>query len=289
MKGIFARTLVRDPVDTLIMMRERVAERAEVRAKKSHGVGGFMPWPPCPYEVDSDGERIMHERLDVKWPCPDAEAFWPLWHEALAELRRRKIELGRSAFGGWGDGEPGFVRAVWCLTRHLRPSKVVETGVARGLTTRFILAALERNAHGRLWSIDLPPERWPELHEQIGVAVPETLRARWVYVRGLSRRRLPRLLSQLGTIELFVHDSKHTKRDLLFELEHAWTSLADTGAIVADDVDLNCGFHTFRASQVGGDFLVCLAEPLEPDIGRQDDRGVYGIGLRRVARESAAP
>jgi Methyltransferase domain len=266
------------------MLRERIAERTETRAKERRGVGGFMPWPPCPYEVDLDGERIMHERLGAKWPCPEVEAFWPLWHEALAELGR-KFDLGRGAFGGWGDGEPGFVRAVWCLTRHLRPSRVVETGVARGFTTRFILAALERNAHGRLWSIDLPPPRSPELDEQIGVAVPEALRTRWVYVRGLSRRRLPRLLSRLGTIELFVHDSKHSKRNLLFELEHAWTSLTDGGAIVADDVDLNCGFHAFRAAHVGGDFLVCNAEPLEPDIGRQDDRGVCGIGWKRVAPE----
>lgn len=33
-------------------------------------------------------------------------------------LEARGFELGRGAFGGWGDGEPGLVRAVWCLTRH---------------------------------------------------------------------------------------------------------------------------------------------------------------------------
>ena len=35
--------------------------------------------------------------------------------------------------------------------------KVVETGVAHGVTSRFILEALERNGRGFLWSIDLPP------------------------------------------------------------------------------------------------------------------------------------
>jgi hypothetical protein len=264
------------------MLRERVAERGEIRAAETRGVGGFMPWPPCPYGVDPDAERAMHDYLGAEWPCPASIEFWKLWEEAIAELEAR-FELGRGAFGGWGDGEPGFVRAVWCLTRHLRPKHVVETGVARGITTRFILEGLERNATGHLWSIDLPPPRSPELHDQIGVAVPEALRPRWTYLRGSSRRRLPRLLVRLETIDLFVHDSRHTQRNLLFELDQAWDALRPGGALIADDVDLNCGFHDFRARHSDeGDFLVCRAEPLEPDLGRQDDRGVYGIILKRA-------
>jgi hypothetical protein len=34
--------------------------------------------------------------------------------------------------------------------------KVVETGVAHGVTSRFILEALSRNGDSHLWSIDLP-------------------------------------------------------------------------------------------------------------------------------------
>jgi Methyltransferase domain len=277
--GPAVRALIRDPVETLILLRERVAEREEMRATKLRGVGGFMPWPPCPYEVDGDAERLMHERLGLEWPCEDTAEFWTLWNDALAELGE-KYDLGRGAFGGWGDGEPGFVRAIWCLTRHLRPSKVVETGVARGISTRFILAALERNAGGHLWSVDLPPPRSTELHEQIGAAVTKRFRKRWTYVRGSSRRRLPRLLAELGEIELFVHDSRHSKRNLLFELEHAWTALGERGILIADDVDLNCGFHDFRAAHPDSRFLISLAEPAQPDFGRQDDRGVYGIAWK---------
>jgi hypothetical protein len=276
------RAVARDPVETLIMLKERVAERKETRATTRHGVGGFMPWPPCPYRVDPDAERAMHEYVGAEWPCSDAREFWELWKEAIAELESR-FELGRGAFGGWGDGEPGFVRAVWCMTRHQRPRHVVETGVARGITTRFILEALERNATGRLWSIDLPPPRSPELHDQIGVAVREGLRPRWRYVRGSSRRRLPGLLARLTTIDLFVHDSRHSRRNVLFELNHAWESLRAGGVLIVDDVDLNCGFHDFRERHADeGDFLVCHAEPLEPDHGRQDDRGVFGIIWKRV-------
>ena len=148
------RAVARDPVETLIMLRERVAERGETRATTRHGVGGFMPWPPCPYRVDPDAERAMHEYVGAEWPCSDAREFWELWKEAIAELESR-FELGRGAFGGWGDGEPGFVRAVWCMTRHQRPRHVVETGVAprdhdalhpRGSRTECDRAALEHRS-----------------------------------------------------------------------------------------------------------------------------------------------
>jgi Methyltransferase domain len=286
-RGI-TRTFMGDPVDLLVNVHERVAEREELGAKKAKGVGGFMPWPPCPYQVDADGERKLHDLVGAPWPCKQAEEFPSLWSEVMGSLEARGFELGRGAFGGWGDGEPGLVRAVWCLTRHLRPLQVVETGVARGITTRFILEALDRNGDGHLWSVDLPPPRAPELHSQVGVAVPGGCRRRWSYVRGSSRRRLPRLLAQLQRIDLFIHDSRHSERNLLFELDHAWGVLGSGGVLVADDVDLNCGFHVFRAAHPAYPSLVCHAEPVRPDAGRQDDRGVFGVVRKTVSASNGS-
>jgi predicted O-methyltransferase YrrM len=163
---------------------------------------------------------------------------------------------------------------------HRRPAVVIETGVARGLTTRFVLEAMERNGTGHLWSIDLPPPRARELHDQVGVAVPPELRAHWSYVRGSTRRRLPRLLDELHGIDLFIHDSRHSARNLLFELRSAWSELRPGGVLIADDIDLNCGFHTFKAEHGDADSLNCLAEPLEPDVGRHRDRGLFAIVLK---------
>lgn len=42
------RTFMDDPVEMLVNVREKVAEREELGATKTRGVGGFMPWPPCP-------------------------------------------------------------------------------------------------------------------------------------------------------------------------------------------------------------------------------------------------
>src|SRR5271156_5195455 len=99
----------------------------------------------------------MHDLLGLTWPCNFSSEFWALWPEVLERLKARGIRVGPSSFKQWNDGDPGLVRAIWCLIRHLRPNHVVETGVARGFTSRFILEALERNGSGHLWSIDLPP------------------------------------------------------------------------------------------------------------------------------------
>jgi hypothetical protein len=257
--------------------RERMAEHQERRLKRTKGVGGFMPWPPCPYEAVSDWEEHLHRLVGAPWPCPISDAFWRLWADVTERLEGKGFELGRGAFAGWGDGEPALVRAAWCLTPHLRPAAVVETGVARGITTRFLLETLQRNGDGHLWSIDLPPLLDKRLDAQVGAAVPEHLRAHWTYVRGSSRRRLPHLLRQLGEINLFVHDSRHSERNLLFELENAWSHLKHEGFLLADDIDLNCGFHSFLKGHPGHLSVICPAEPLRPDPGRQDDKGVFSV------------
>jgi hypothetical protein len=280
--GRAGRAFAGDPIEAVLKVQTIVAEREELRAKRRNGVGGFMPWPPCRYEVDKNWEQALHEILGAPWPCAVVDRFWELWPQVMQTLEEKGFRLGRGAFAGWGDGERGLVRAVWCLTHHLQPANVVETGVARGITSRFVLEALARNGAGHLSSVDLPPLVERSVHEQVGAAVPETLRGQWTYVHGSSRRRLPHLLSRLGEIDLFIHDSRHSERNLLFELEHAWRALRPGGVVVADDIDLNCGFHSFRARHSQHPSLVCLAEPLRPDYGRQDDRGVFAV-VRKIA------
>jgi predicted O-methyltransferase YrrM len=123
-------------------------------------------------------------------------------------------------------------------------SQVVETGVAHGVTSRFVLEALQRNGGGRLWSIDVPPLLQPELHQEIGVAVPDALRTDWTLIRGSSRRRLPALLDTIMPIDLCIRDSLHTTENVLFALRRVWPRGRAGGAVVVDDVDVNDGFRT---------------------------------------------
>ncbi|HYB24331.1 MAG TPA: class I SAM-dependent methyltransferase [Solirubrobacteraceae bacterium] len=221
------------------------------------------------YDTDALWEQHLHERLGQPWPCAETHEFDTLWAQIGAAFDQQGLAMGRAAYGGWDDGDRGFARAVWCLTRHLRARSVVETGVARGITSRVILEALQRGGDGRLSSIDLPALD-SAVHSEIGAAVPAELRGRWTYLNGTSRSRLPGLLAELGEIDLFVHDSSHTTRNLRFELDRAWTALR-RGALLADDIERNQGFAQFTR-----------AHPDVPSFAAAADDGaaMFGIVLK---------
>jgi hypothetical protein len=147
------------------------------------------------------------------------------------------------------------------------------------MTSRFILEALDRNGSGHLSSIDIPPLD-PVLRAQMGMAVDDRYRARWSYVEGSSRRRLPALPRKLGQIDLFIHDSLHSERDVRFELDRAWPILRPGGAIVVDDIDANDGFHSFNRDFPGHPSFVCEAEPLHEDLRRFNKKGLFRIILK---------
>jgi len=235
---------------------------------------GFTP--PDAYTPDPDWEARLHELIGLGSPAGLASEFWPLWQAVVEEMQAKGVRVGPESFKGWNDGDAAFVRAIWFLVRWLKPDKVVETGVAHGVTSRFILEAFERNGSGHLWSIDRPPMEaaW---RRQIGIAVQGRLKARWTYILGSSRRRLPGLLAGLGPIDLFVHDSLHSERNVRFELDRAWLALRPGGAIVVDDIDVNRGFQSFGRAHPGRPALVCEAEPVRPDLRRFNGKGLFGV------------
>lgn len=235
----------------------------------------------CSYDTNSDWERQLHAAIGVGLPCGETSVYSNLWSDVIDELESKNIRPGPESFQWWNDGDVGLVRAIWCLTRHLKPINVVETGVAHGVTSRFVLEALRKNGEGHLWSIDRPPldRRW---RKEIGAAVGDRHSDLWTYIRGSSRRRLPELLSRLGRVDLFIHDSLHSERNVLFELNCAWAALAPNGAIVVDDVDANWGFRSFTESVPGHLSMVCEAEPLRSDLRRFNKKGLFGIILKKA-------
>ena len=252
--GRAARLALEDPVEGL--------DRALLRLARQSSR------PVEPVVRDRRWERELHEQLGRGWPCAACEDFSALFADTVTRLRERGYAVGRGTFGGWDDADAGFARAVWCLAVHLRPRVVVETGVARGVTTRAILEALWRNGTGHLWSIDRPPLD-PALHGQVGAAVPADLRTRWTLVRGTSRRQLPGLLRRLGRLDMFVHDSLHTERNVRFELRNAWAAMAGTGALAVDDVERNPAFEEFVATA-----------PVNGVVAAADDgRSYFGLAL----------
>ncbi len=227
--------------------------------------------PPCVYHLDS----TWRERLDVS--NDDCERVERLCRSIEATLSAKGIRPGPESYLFWNDGDPAFLQAIWRLVRKLSAAKVVETGVAHGVSSRIVLEAL--SSGGRLWSIDLPPVWAPEVHQEIGSAVGDRPPEQWTLIVGSSRRRLPALLRRIAPIDLFIHDSHHTRDNMLFEMNEAWPALRPGGAMVVDDIDNNGAFAEFRRS-VDCASLVCEAEPIRPDKRRFNEKGLFGIALK---------
>jgi Methyltransferase domain len=231
--------MLRHPRDGAERVRGRLDRRHDLRELTALGV----PQSDF-YKVAKDWRRVMHEAIGVPWPCQEAESFGKVWASTIADLNAAEVPVGLASYGGWSDCDIAQAEAIWCMVAHLRPARVVETGVAHGVTARVVLEALDGIGRGQLWSIDLPAVD-PALHWQIGVAVRPELRSRWTYIAGTSRERLPGVVSDLGSLDLFVHDSLHTGRNLCFELDTVWPALRPGGAAVVDDIDHSLGFRRF--------------------------------------------
>ena len=265
-------TIASDPFEILTILHQNYVFQHERRV------------PADLYQAEEGWDRRMHELLGVPWPCAAASEFATLWPQIIAELENKGIRVGPETLQGWNDGDAGLARAIWCLIRHLRPQEVVETGVLHGITSRFILEALERNRLGHLWSIDLPPFE-PVWQDEVGIAVGDRRRSRWSYIKGTSKRRLPDIISKLGRIDIFVHDSLHSEQNVRFEVDRAFAALRPGGAIVVDDIDSNWGFRTFTQAFPNHQSMICEAEPLRPDLRRFNKKGLFGIVLKAPSAE----
>jgi predicted O-methyltransferase YrrM len=155
---------------------------------------------------------------------------------------------------------------LYRLLRELRPEVAVETGVCNGVSTAFVLLALEDNGKGRLHSIDLPEVAGEEYEKgtfwdgkggavippgkEPGWMVPPGLRERWDLVLGRSQDQLPALLDRVGEIDFFMHDSEHSYECMSFEFRTAWEALREGGVLVADDVNVNQAWDEFTREVV---------------------------------------
>lgn len=164
-----------------------------------------------------------------------------------ADIRKKLAAVGKVSRGG-GVLELSCGKAIYMLVRLLKPGQVLETGVANGASSYFILRAMELNGRGALTSIDIGAAKGegfvPESRE-IGWLVPESLRGRWTLEIGSSRDLLLPALERIGKIDLFLHDSAHTCANMRFEYGAAWPFLSGGGCLVSDDIGFNEAFREF--------------------------------------------
>lgn len=216
------------------------------------------------YDTDASWEERLHHALRAEWPCPEHETFAELW---------TRIGDRIGGFRHGHDADPAAARASYCITRHLRPEVVVETGVARGISSSVVLEGLATEERGRLWSIDFPPtlEGW---HRQVGIAVPISARERWVYLRGSTRRRLPQLLEVLGSVDFCVLASSLTEPTREFETTQGWQRLRGGGFLLSEGVNRSRSFlRLMQRPDVELALLGCCEAKPE----------VFGIAMKRDA------
>ncbi len=160
----------------------------------------------------------------------------------LRAIRSRHREEGRS---GYAQFRAPF--ELYALVRFLKPGHIVETGVSSGVSSAHFLLGIRRNRTGRLHSIDRPVEqraaRFGPHDSPVAVppgrssgwAVPAELRRGWDLRIGPSERRLPELVAELESVDLFLHDSRHTPAHLAFELETIRPKLRPGSVVLADN------------------------------------------------------
>jgi Methyltransferase domain len=226
------------------------------------------------YEVDEAWEEHLHDLLGATWPCPQGQRLNELVADIVTLLAARGLGYGRYTYGCFSDADSSLCRAVWCTVLHTRPEIVIETGVAHGVTSRIVLEAMNQNDHGHLWSIDLPYPFDRRLHVQTGAAVTDACRPRWSYLEGSSRQRLPPLIAEVGHVEVFIHDSLHTARNVVFEMQQAASAMAPGGVMLIDDIRMHEGFSTFVRRHPEYKTIICPSA---------DRLGMFGIAVNAMS------
>ena len=131
--------------------------------------------------------------------------------------------------------------ALYVLIRHYKPAKIVETGSYYGHSTTYILAGLTENKSGELHTFDAHPNDvgwYPDLHPdfELGYMIPDELRKKWVLHEGDINTTLEKGMRQIGSIDMFFHDSNHKESHKRFEFDLALEHLTPNGILASHDV-----------------------------------------------------
>src|SRR5215469_5661342 len=167
-------------------------------------------------------------RCEVLAPClREAEVIFRALRVESADLYAKKVIVQYAAIRGF------------------EPDVVIETGVANGVSSAYLLSALHANNRGTLYSIGLDDPEYLPAERLAGWIVPEGLRSRWRLMVGDARCLLPKLLSDVASIDVFIHDSLHTYEHMLWEYRSAYPYLREGGLLVSDDAMWNSAFREF--------------------------------------------
>jgi hypothetical protein len=82
---------------------------------------------------------------------------------------------------------------------------------------------------------------WLRETRSVGLC-PTTLELGGLYLLGDSPVVLHHILSQLGQVDMFIHDSSHTYENMKFEFETSYPYIRSGGLLLSDDTSFNAAF-----------------------------------------------
>jgi predicted O-methyltransferase YrrM len=123
--------------------------------------------------------------------------------------------------------------------RIIQPRIVLETGVANGHSTFFIINAIIRNGKGELHSTDVS--------DNVGALLMERERELWnlEIIKEPLRRSFRSVVERLPQIDFFLHDSNHSYSWQRFEYESVLSRMSKGSILASDDVDSSYAFIDF--------------------------------------------
>ena len=193
-------------------------------------------------QPEADPDLVWVEALSGRSGRAVASAIDEARHAGrlFSHLAREHAREGRM-----GYGEIDAPLELHALVRLMRPRHVLEVGVSSGVSSAYLLHALELNGGGTLHSVDLPrPPRassratgwsWTvPAGRSSGWAVPFPLRKRWDLRLGNKSEVLPLLAQELSSVDLFLYDVPHEDTAALREFR--WLDpLVPDGAVAIVD------------------------------------------------------
>lgn len=115
-------------------------------------------------------------------------------------------------------------RVAWyALIRILKPYLVVETGTDKGLGTLLIAQALKENGVGIVYTLDVDPYAGSLIEE-----------SKWNNIKVLRGDSLE-LLKEIKEIDLFIHDSDHSRNHEYLEYKTVEKNLSPYGVVLSDN------------------------------------------------------
>jgi hypothetical protein len=196
-------------------------------------------------QVEDDPDPAWVERLTGRRRATCERAL-----DEAAQQRRLFQHLAREHRD---EGRRSYVEIdapleLHALVRLTRPQHVVEVGVSSGVSSAYLLHALEMNGRGTLHSVDLPSRPAPRRAGQgptqmswslppgrsSGWAVPFALRKRWDLRLGDKAEVLPLLAGELPRMDLLVYDVPHHDRTTRREFRALSPLLPRGGVVIVD-------------------------------------------------------